>query len=233
MTSPTRTNNIDHGALPEVVYRDEALLAVNKPCGMASQADPTGPGLLEHLQRMLSLPNIGLPHRLDRPVSGVLLFTLGREHLARMNELFRKHHVHKTYWAIVEGVFNGRQVLRNELRQDPRARKARVSAGEGARLEVVPLVHGERYTLVRADADGGLFHQVRAQLAAAGHPVKGDVKYGARRGEKDRSIALHARRIAFDHPARAERMEILAPAPDRPLWNTLLDAYRPEVSKEG
>ncbi|MCB9169880.1 MAG: RluA family pseudouridine synthase [Flavobacteriales bacterium] len=222
MVSPTRTNSTEHAPFPTVLYRDAGLLAVHKPNGVGSQHDRIGPGMLERMQAALPDRRVGLPHRLDRPVSGVLLFTLDAEHLAKMNAAFRGHRVHKTYWAIVEGAWAHHQVLENDLHHDRRVRKARVTTGNKACSEVYPLASGDRYTLVRVEARGGLFHQVRAQLAAAGHPIKGDVKYGARRGEKDRSIALHARCIAFDHPVSGEPVRIEAPAPEGPLWAVLL-----------
>lgn len=203
-----------------MLWDDAALLAVDKPAGMLVQPDPTGaPDLLSAVRALHPGAAIGLPHRLDRPVSGVVLFSRTTEALQALNRLFRERAVRKTYWAVVTGTVSAGLVLEHALVHDARAHRARVSErGAPATLAVRPLSIGERYTFVEVIPQGGAFHQIRAQLAAAGHPIKGDVKYGARRGERDRSIALHARSLALIHPFTGASLLLEAPLPDTPTW---------------
>ncbi len=224
-------NDLDAGAMvpfvPVVLSLDADVLVVNKAAGNPVQPDPTGdPDLLTLLREHFKQPELGLVHRLDRPVSGVVLFARNAKALADLSEQFHGRTVVKIYWAIVEGAM-GTMVLDHVIEHDPHHHKARIGAGstsgKQARITVGMLAVGDRYTLVEVVPDGGAFHQIRAQLAAAGHPIKGDVKYGARRGEKDRSIALHARSITFDHPATGERVTHAAPPPVSPLWQALID----------
>lgn len=211
---------------PVLLARNDRFLVLAKPAGMPSQSDPTGdPDLLSWVRNECGVATAGPVHRLDRPVSGVMLFACTGEALAALNAQFSERAVTKTYWAIVEGAVDGRTVLENAITHDARKKKARVATGNDAkhaRLQVRALVKGDRYTLVEVVPDGGAFHQIRAQLGAAGHAIKGDVKYGARRGEKDRSIALHARTIEFNDPVSGERVSYSAPAPATPLWTTLI-----------
>lgn len=212
---------------PTILFQDDHLLAVDKPAGLPVQPDRSGdPSLLDAVQALS--PGAHLVHRIDRPVSGVVVFALTREVAAILGELFRDQRLEKVYWAIVHGKVEGEKEWRHWLMGDQRVRKSRrvAEGSEGAqeaRVKVRPLAIGDRYTLIELRPDQGRFHQLRAQCAAAGHAIKGDVKYGARRGEKDRSIALHARSIAFAHPATRQPLTIMAPAPSSPLWNGLLN----------
>jgi 23S rRNA pseudouridine1911/1915/1917 synthase len=130
--------------------------------------------------------------------------------------------VEKTYLAIVEGRPDEEGDLVHHLEHAGGSRKARVMDGAGnARLHFRSWAAGERYTLLEVVPQGGVFHQIRAQLAASGHPIKGDVKYGARRGEPDRSIGLHAWRMAFPYPSTGERVMVEAPLPSRSIWPVL------------
>jgi 23S rRNA pseudouridine1911/1915/1917 synthase len=209
-----------------VLHQDDRVVVVNKPCGMPSQEDGTGDAsVVERLKRQLQLPQLGLVHRLDRPVSGALLLALDAATLRTMNAQFKERAVRKTYHAIVEGAWSGGSLVEHHLERDGRLKRALITAtaeGPPARLHVRTLVQGDRYTLLEVSPEGGAFHQIRAQLAAAGHAIKGDVKYGARRGEKDRSIALHARSLSFHHPADDRLLEVLAPHPETGLWVALL-----------
>lgn len=214
------TNSIE-GLL---LYGDAHLIAFNKPGGMPVQPDTTGdPSLLELVR--LSLPAatpLGLPHRLDRPVSGVVVLTRSAEVLPLLSRAFADHAVQKTYWAIVTGDPGPAGRWTHRLVHDPRQHRARVVAdakrGHDVQVSFKRSAVGDRYTLLELQPDGGRFHQLRAQCAAAGHPIKGDVKYGARRGEPDRTIGLHARSLVFDHPITGERLRIVAPAPATGLW---------------
>jgi 23S rRNA pseudouridine1911/1915/1917 synthase len=213
-----------------ILYKDDFLCIVNKPAGIPSQPDPTGDvSIQELLQRQLELQWIGLVHRLDRPVSGAMLFALDHETLQLLNDLFRKREVKKTYRAIVEGRPEWRSTkLETWLKHDQKSRKARnTGSGEGekAELNVTVLAQGDRYSLVEIVPHGGLFHQIRAQLAEAGHPIKGDVKYGARRserGEGARWIGLHAHSLSFHHPATDKFIEAIAIDRTDGIWPVML-----------
>ena len=215
----------------EILYQDAHLIAVHKPGGLAAQADMSGDThVIEVLTGLFPQdPALGLPHRLDRPVSGVLLITRTQEALVAMSTLFAARAVRKTYWAIVSGTPPTSATWEHRLVHDARQHKARVTVDpsvEVSRTGVRRLVAGERYSLIELVPEGGRFHQLRAQCAAAGFPIKGDVKYGARRGEKDRSIALHARSLAFTHPFDAREIHVVAEPPGT-LWTTLLKGASP------
>lgn len=216
---------------PTILWQNAWILAVWKPAGMPVQADPTGDAdLLSWSRAHLGEPSIQLTHRLDRPVSGVVLFGRSPTATAALNRCFRDRSVHKVYWAIVEGLLQGERVIEGMVARDPRSKKARVLPVVGeeatAMLQVSALAQGERYSLVQVVPSGGAFHQIRAQLSSAGWPIKGDVKYGARRGEKDRSIMLHARSITFDDPGTGQRITVVAPAPEGGLWSALTAGLR-------
>ncbi|HMN06992.1 MAG TPA: RluA family pseudouridine synthase [Flavobacteriales bacterium] len=215
------------------VHVDEHLLVVDKPPGMGVQPDRAGGESLLHLwEALMPEAKLGMPHRLDRPVSGLVVFTLTTRALQGMNALFRERKVKKTYLAIVEGLVEGSGTLTHRLHHAGGTRKSTVQQVETrnggkrdpagmATLKYSVRAQGERYSLLEVVPDGGSFHQIRAQLAAFGHAIKGDVKYGARRGEPDRSIALHAWRLQFSHPVTGENMELQAPVPSRSIWPAL------------
>ena len=210
----------------EVLFSDGHLIAVRKPGGLPAQADPSGE---THLLQLVAAAfpldrSLGLPHRLDRPVSGVILVTRTAEALAAMSALFARRAVAKTYWAIVAGRPPYAGTWEHRLVHDTRNHKARVTddlSVAPARTAFRTLAHGDRYALVELVPEGGRFHQLRAQCAAAGFTIKGDVKYGARRGEKDRTIALHARSLAFTHPFTGEQVRITAEPPAGSVWGAL------------
>lgn len=223
-------------AIPDIsiLLLDDYLCVADKPAGMPVQEDQTGStSLLERLATQLGDRTLGLVHRLDRPVSGAVLFSRDRDALRELNAQFRDREVEKSYWAIVEGVpakdgMQEWQVLEHRIVHDGRAKRSRV-AEDGATEDSTPsllrykvLAQGERLALLEVRPEGGAFHQIRAQLAAAGTPIRGDVKYGARRGEKDRSIALHARSLAFVHPIGGKPVEVIAPAPSTSVWRAML-----------
>ncbi|HEY0978743.1 MAG TPA: RluA family pseudouridine synthase [Flavobacteriales bacterium] len=217
------TNNIDL----RILFEDAHFLAVDKPAGVPSQPDLTGdPSMLERIAALQETSGLGPAHRLDRPVSGVLLFGRSEMALRALNGLFRERTVQKTYWAIVEGIAPEQGRCSALLERSARGRKAVTrqaqSAKEQSHLEFRRLAQGDRFALLEVRPEGGGFHQIRALLAAEGLPIKGDVKYGARRGEPDRSIALHARSLAFQHPFRGTPVRIEAPEPVRSIWPALL-----------
>jgi 23S rRNA pseudouridine1911/1915/1917 synthase len=216
-----------------VLLVDEHLCVVRKPAGMPVQPDQTGdPNLLDRVSQQIADTRLTLVHRLDRPVSGVVLFARSPVAVRDLNEQFRERRVEKRYWAIVEGtpvVPEGQEwsTVEHLLLHDTKAKRAKVlhSFRDGAsmaRLKFRILGRGERLSLLEVVPDGGAFHQIRAQLSAMGHSIRGDVKYGARRSEKDRSIALHARTLVFQHPVTHETVRVEADAPRSSVWGALL-----------
>lgn len=218
---------------PLILWEDNHLLIVSKPAGMLVQGDITGDRCLkdwaeEDVARRFRKPGkafIGLPHRLDRPTSGLVVLAKTSKALARMNAVFSGRDIQKTYWAIVEGHVdppNGRLV--QHLVRDGKTKKSFVSQRPDAQeaiLRYEVLETGDRYSLVEIDLETGRHHQIRVQLQAIGHPIKGDLKYGSKRSNPDGGIHLHARRIAFSHPVSQERIEVLAPLPEESLWQAL------------
>ena len=213
---------------PVRIFQDAHIVVVDKVLGIPVQPDRTGdPSLLQAMQALFPGESVGSPHRLDRPVSGVTLFTLSAPALRAMDVLFREKRVTKTYLAIVEGRMEAAGELSHHLSHAGGTRKAKVAelttGAEGnSRLRFSTKAVGDRFSLLEVVPEGGAYHQIRAQLAAAGHPIKGDVKYGARRGEPDRSIALHAWRMSFPHPITGSEMKVEAPMPARSIWPALL-----------
>jgi 23S rRNA pseudouridine1911/1915/1917 synthase len=227
----------------EVLLLDEHLCAVWKPAGMPVQPDHTGdPSLLDRVSQQIDDPRLALVHRLDRPVSGVVLFARSSLATKALNEQFRDRRVEKRYWAIVEGtpvVPEGQEwtTIEHLLLHDTKAKRSKVlhSFRDGAamaRLKFKILGGGERLSLLEVVPEGGAFHQIRAQLSAMGHSIRGDVKYGARRSEKDRSIALHARSLVFQHPSTLETVRVEADAPQSSVWNALLAIVPKSPSQE-
>lgn len=201
----------------EILYLDNHLLVVRKPCGLLVQEDATGdPDLLtwgkEHLKRQFNKPGnvfLGLVHRLDRPASGTMVLARTSKAAARLSEQFRERTVLKKYCAVVEGRMLGEGTLTHHIRKS--GGKATITRSADARGRQADLewrsvaVAGGR-TLVDVALKTGRPHQIRLQLAAAGHPVVGDVKHGAAKPLPDRSIALHCYLLGFDHPTRRERV---------------------------
>lgn len=221
---------------PEILYEDNHLLAVSKKAGDLVQGDKTGDAsLLELLKDFIKKRDnkpgnvfLGLIHRLDRPTSGVILYAKTGKGLSRMNTLFKTREVEKRYWAIIEGKPNqSAGTLQHYLRKNPKNNKVTVftSPTEGAKkaiLEYRVLGELDHYTLVEVNLLTGRSHQIRAQLSFMGHPIKGDLKYGAKRSNPDGGISLHARTLEFIHPVRKEKIKITSPLPDQSLWKECL-----------
>lgn len=210
----------------DVLWVDEQVVAVWKPGGVPSQSDPTGdPDLLSLLRAQLKDDAIQLVHRLDRPVSGVMVFGRTVEATRQLNEQFQQRRISKVYWAVVEGRYDSGPLLHHTIAHDGKHHKARSASDQRAvSLAVKVIGLGDRYSLLEVVPDGGAFHQIRVQLSLAGHPIKGDVKYGARRGEKDRTIALHARSISFQHPTTGIPVTLHADPPVGGIWEALQKA---------
>ena len=225
----------------EVLYEDNHIIAVNKTCNEIVQGDKTGDTPLSeivkaYIKEKYNKPGdvfLGVTHRLDRPTSGVVLFARTSKALTRLNEMFKSHEqIRKTYWAIVQGCPKVPEArLENWLTRNEQLNKSFI-AKPGAKesklaiLSYKSLVRGEHYTLLEINLETGRHHQIRCQLAAIGCPVKGDLKYGARRSNPDGGICLHARKIEFIHPVSKEYICITAPVPDDALWHALTQEIR-------
>ena len=213
----------------EVVYEDNHIIIVNKSSGEIVQGDKTGDTpLSEHVKNYLKEKynkpgNVfcGVVHRIDRPVSGLVIFAKTSKALERLNKMLRDGNIHKTYWALVEGVPGCQEkTLENFLVSDGRINKTFVSAcrnpeAKKSILSYKTVARGDRYTLLEVNLLTGRKHQIRAQLSANGNPIKGDLKYGARRSNRDGSISLQAHRIEFIHPVSGQRISLeIPPLPD-------------------
>ena len=217
----------------EVLYEDNHIIVVNKKAGDLVQGDKTGDKPLgeyvkAYLREKYNKPgNIfcGVIHRLDRPVSGLVIFAKTSKALTRMNELFREKTIQKTYWAIVEKPpLKSEDRLEHYLIKNQQKNKSRafLKPFEGALnsvLDYKTLKTLDRYSLLQVKPITGRHHQIRVQLSTIGSIIKGDLKYGAKRSNKDASISLHAREITFIHPVKKEAITITAPAPKDPIWD--------------
>ncbi len=216
-----------------ILYEDNHLIVVNKRAGEIVQGDQTGDmPLLEvvrdHIRVKGNKPGnvfCGLVHRIDRPVSGAVIYAKTSKALSRMCDMVKNRDVRKIYWAIVEGKAPEQGHLVHYMRKNERLNKSFVSDTEApgmrrAELEFRRMGVSERYSLLEVELHTGRHHQIRAQLAAIGHPIKGDLKYGAKRSNEDGSIALHARRLVFEHPVSHLVVDAVAP-PFSPLFEKL------------
>ncbi|MCK6639961.1 MAG: RNA pseudouridine synthase [Bacteroidia bacterium] len=215
-----------------VLYEDNHLIAINKLPSEIVQGDKTGDEPLgEPVKRYLAAKYnkpgdvfLGVIHRLDRPVSGVVLFARTSKALERMNEQFRERETAKTYWAIVESKpVNDEGTLIHWLKKNEKQNKSYASPKETpgslrCELSYKLLAASDRYFLLEVKPVTGRHHQIRVQLAAMGCIIKGDLKYGAKRSNPDGSINLHARRLEFNHPVTKERLSIQAAVPQDKLW---------------
>lgn len=226
-----------------VIYEDNHIIAVNKTCNEIVQGDKTGDTPLSemvkaYIKEKYNKPGevfLGVTHRLDRPTTGVVLFARTSKALARLNDMFKSHtEIRKTYWAIVEKApTNPEGKLENYLVRNEKLNKSYIvpspsttgRAGEGlAKLAILTyktIAQGDRYTLLEINLETGRHHQIRCQLAAIGCPIKGDLKYGARRSNPDGGISLHARKIEFVHPVSKQDICITASVPNDNLWHAL------------
>ena len=216
----------------EVIYEDNHLIAVNKTCREIVQGDKTGDTPLSEilkawLKEKYAKPGnvfVGVAHRLDRPVSGLVLFAKTSKALARLNEMLRTGDIKKTYWAIVknsppteEGTLE-HWLVRNEKQNKSYAYTEEKPNSKKAILHYKLLARSDNYYLLEVDLKTGRHHQIRCQLAKMGCPIKGDLKYGSERSNKDGGISLHARKAQFIHPVSKEPVEIVASVPDDSLW---------------
>lgn len=224
----------------EVLYEDNHIIAVNKRAGDLVQGDQTGDVPLvdmvkAYIKKKYNKPGdvfLGIPHRIDRPVSGVVVFARTSKALTRLNKMFQEKdkEMTKIYWAIVENTpREDEEQLRNFVRRNPKQNKSYVAATEkdGAKLAILDyslLACSKKYFLLEVKLHTGRHHQIRCQLSAIGCPIRGDLKYGAKRSIEEGGIGLHARKLAFIHPVKKEMIEILAPVPKENLWQELKKA---------
>ena len=210
-----------------VVYEDNHIIVVNKTASEIVQGDKTGDTPLsetvkEYIKMKYNKPGnvfLGVTHRLDRPVSGLVVFAKTGKALSRLNDMFRLGEVKKTYWAIVKErpkELEGELVhwmVRNEKQNKSYAYDKEKSNSKKAILRYKLIGHSQNYHLLEVDLQTGRHHQIRCQLSKMGCPIKGDLKYGFARSNTDGSICLHARRIAFVHPVSKENITVEAPLP--------------------
>lgn len=219
----------------KVVYEDNHIIIVSKESGEIVQGDKTGDVPLsetvkQYIKDKYQKPGavfLGVTHRLDRPVSGLVVFARTSKALTRLNNMFRNGEVHKTYWAIVQSPPQSQEgtlrhwLVRNERQNKSYAHDHEVPDSKEAVLKYRLMGQSERYWLLEVNLLTGRHHQIRCQLAAMGCPIKGDLKYGARRSNPDGSISLLARRIEFVHPVSKESIVVESPLPADRLWQSI------------
>ncbi len=234
----------------QVIYEDNHIIIVSKCSGEIVQGDKTGDVPLsetvkQYIKEKYNKPGevfLGVVHRLDRPVGGLVVFARTSKALARLNKMFAEGQVHKTYWAIVERQKDQKPKIhevgeskcsmekspfteiehwltRNEKQNKSYAHHREVPQSKRAVLRYRQIGRSDRYDLLEVQLLTGRHHQIRCQLSAIGCPIKGDLKYGARRSNPDGSISLLARHIEFEHPVSHEQIVVDAPLPEDPLWH--------------
>lgn len=220
----------------KILYEDNHLIVINKRPGDIVQGDKTGDVPLseivkQYLKTKHNKPGnvyLGVVHRLDRPTSGIVVFAKTSKALPRLNKLFSEGKTKKIYWAVtkkspekdVESLTHW--LVRNQKQNKSYAHKTEVPNSKKALLEYQVLKRLNNYTLLEIYLKTGRHHQIRAQLAAIGSTIKGDLKYGADRSNKDGSIHLHSRSLSFVHPVKREEVSFVAPPPSDPIWKACL-----------
>lgn len=213
----------------QILFEDNHLIAINKRAGQLVQGDKTGDACLaDEIKAFLKVKynkpgNVfcGVIHRLDRPTSGVVIFAKTSKALERMNAQFREKLTDKSYVALVHGKLSNKESLVHELRKNEQKNKSFVvdpGKGKEARLSYNPIKIFDSYTLIEVNLETGRHHQIRCQLAHIGHPLRGDLKYGAKRSNEDGSICLHSAKLLFTHPITKESMCIAAELPKTRAW---------------
>lgn len=221
----------------QVLFEDNHIIVINKRAGDIVQGDKTGDKPLSELVKSYikdkyNKPGnvyLGVTHRLDRPTSGIVVFTKTSKALSRLNKMFANKDIDKTYWAVVKNKPNQEKAtLIHWLRKNPKNNKSTAFIKE-AKDSKKAILHFElkksldNYYLLEINLETGRHHQIRSQLASIGSPIKGDLKYGFDRSNKDGSIHLHARKIEFIHPVGKTPISVLAPPPTDPIWQASLD----------
>ncbi|MCK8481216.1 RluA family pseudouridine synthase [Psychroserpens algicola] len=228
---------ISHKNNLQVIYEDNHIIIVNKRAGDIVQGDKTGDKPLsdvvkDYIKDKYNKPGnvyLGVVHRLDRPTTGIVLFSKTSKALPRLNKLFAEKKAKKTYWAIVkqppEPVQN---TLIHWLKKNPKNNKStaytkEVKDSKKAILHYKTIKSLDNYVLLEVELETGRHHQIRSQLSSIGSPIKGDLKYGFERSNKDAGISLHARRLEFVHPVSKEIINVTAPLPNDPIWKACDD----------
>ncbi|UAB80368.1 RNA pseudouridine synthase [Marixanthomonas sp. SCSIO 43207] len=220
----------------QVLFEDNHLLIVNKRAGDIVQGDKTGDKPLsevvkEYIAEKYNKPGavyLGVVHRLDRPTSGVVVFARTSKALSRLNKLFAERDTEKTYWALVKNrPPKDVDTLVHYLKRNPKQNKSyshinEVPNSKKGILHYRLIKELNTYFLLEINLETGRHHQIRSQLSAIGCPIKGDLKYGFDRSNKDASIHLHSRQLTFIHPVRKEKLTISAPVPNDSLWNACI-----------
>lgn len=224
------------GINKSVLYEDNHIIIINKLPSQIVQGDKTGDLPLSdlvksYLKEKYNKPGdvfLGVVHRLDRPVSGAVLFARTSKALGRLNLMLKNHEIHKTYWAVTgnEPPLPKQTLIhyltRNEKQNKSYIADAQRADAQRAELKYELIARSDRYYLLEIDLMTGRHHQIRAQLSAIGCPIKGDLKYGAPRSNPDGSIHLHARKIELIHPVSHSRIGVIAPPPNNAVWEALL-----------
>ena len=220
------------------VYEDNHIIIVYKNSGEIVQGDKTGDEPLsetvkKYIKEKYQKPGnvfLGVVHRLDRPVSGLVVFAKTSKALTRLNKMFRDGEVHKTYWAITkdapkesEGMLTD-WLVRNEKQNKSFAYNHEVPNSKKAILKYRVIAHTDNYNLLEINLMTGRHHQIRCQLANIGCPIKGDLKYGSKRSNPDGSISLLSHHVEFEHPVSKEHISIDSPVPDDNLWKALAES---------
>ena len=214
-----------------ILYNNNQLIAFSKPPGIPVQADKTGDATFQQQAEAYCKHPLQLVHRIDRPVSGLVLFAKNKSAMTNLSRQFQARTVEKTYLAIVGNMpAQGEGELVHFLKKNEKKNISVVvpetePGAEKAEMHYKVLGSSDRYHLLLIQLHTGRHHQIRAQLAAIGCPVRGDAKYGFKRGNRDRSIQLHAWRLAFDHPVTDDRVNLEAPIPEDSVWKACEGMY--------
>tara|TARA_B100001175_G_scaffold64852_1_gene53015 strand:+ start:10 stop:693 length:684 start_codon:yes stop_codon:yes gene_type:complete len=221
-----------------ILFEDNHLIVVNKNPGELTQGDITGDETLgdkikAYLKKKYNKPGnvyLGITHRLDRPTSGVIIFTKTSKALTRLNELFKKNEIKKTYWAIVKKMENkAPKKLENFLIKNQKKNKSYVTKNSNKYAKKAVLTYKiilelKNYSLLKINLETGRHHQIRTQLSHIGFPIKGDLKYGYSRSNNDGSIHLHSRKVQFIHPVSKKNIEITAKLPKNNVWDMCVNS---------
>ena len=223
-----------------VLYEDNHLIIVNKAASEIVQGDKTGDKPMsetvkDYLKKKYNKPGnvfCGVTHRLDRPTSGIVVFAKTSKALTRLNKMFKDDEVEKVYWAIVQNRPRKdsetltHYLIKNEKTNKSTAYETEMPNTKKAILHYSLIAQSDNYFLLQVNLETGRHHQIRVQLSKIGCPIKGDLKYGAKRSNRDGSISLHARGISFIHPVSLTKVEVIAPVPEDPLWRAFEEKVR-------